>query len=411
MKNGTLVRARKPQPRPPEMQSQTGSLDWLYSVLGVVAPNAPLPVTERTTYGLVGAWAAVNKIASSVAQMMVGAQAFAPDGRTEILPVPTVLESPCANYTSSFVYWKEVVSSALMRGNWVGLKCDYGSDGYPLQVLPMPIDSVHAAYDTDGYPYYEIGGEHFAPDELVHVRIGVTLPGEIMAIGVVEAHRRNLSGMLDQQGMASSVWKGGAVPSGVVQIDIDLPTVEQSNTVKTNWVGKIGGERTVAVIGKRMNYTPVSWSADDAQFLESRQFSIAECALMFGLRPEDLGSSFGASTGALTYGNRSDDALQRIIDGYSPCMLPVEQEWSRLITGRNFVRGNPEALLRSSTRERYELHALAQQIGVETTDETRKIEGLPPKPKQDPPPQLDTQVSQGQLPQPVPAQLTTGEAP
>jgi HK97 family phage portal protein len=392
-KNGTLVRARPRQPRNVEAQTQSGSFEALYSLLGIAQPTASLPVNERTTYGLVGAWAAVNKISSAVSQMMVGAQAFQPDGRTEILPVPTVLENPCTNYTSSFTYWKELVSTALMRGNWVGLKCDYAFDGYPMQVLPMPIDSVNAYYDEDGFVIYEIGGEHFTPDELVHVRMGITMPGEIMAIGVVEAQRRNISGMLDQSQMAGSVWKGGGVPSGVVTIDVDLPSQQQVSTVKASWIGKVG-DRSVAVIGRRMSYQPVSWSADDAQFLESRQFSIAECALMFGLRPEDLGSSFGASS-SMTYGNRTDDALQRIIDTYGPCMLPVEQEWSHLIPGRNFVRGNPEALLRSSTRERYELHALAQSIGLETEDESREIEGKPPKPKEakpEPPPQLQLPV-------------------
>jgi len=387
MKNGTLVRARPRQPRPVEAQSQTGSWEALYGLLGITQPTASLPVTERTTYGLVGCWAAVNKISSAVSQMMVGAQAFQPDGRTEILPVPGVLESPCSTYTGSFVYWKELVSTALMRGNWVGIKCDYDpTTGYPRQILPVPIDSVVPRYDEDGYVIYQIGGEDFTPDELVHVRIGITLPGEIMAIGVVEAQRRNISAMLDQGGMAGAVWKGGGVPSGVVQIDVDLPTQQQATTVKANWIGKVG-DRSVAVIGKRMSYQPVSWSADDAQFLESRQFSIAESALMFGLRPEDLGSSFGSSS-SMTYGNRTDDALQRIIDTYGPNMVPVEQEWSHLIPGRNFVRGNPEALLRSSTRERYELHKLAQDIGLETEDETREIEGKPPAKKEPVPPQL-----------------------
>jgi len=231
-----------------------------------------------------------------------------------------------------------------------------------------------------------VGGVACSPDDVVHVRLGLTVPGQIMAIGVVEAHRRNLQGMLDLSGMAAGVWHQGAVPSGIVQLATDVPTEKQVEAVKAAWVSSHGGRRTVGVTGRNMTYTPVTWSADDAQFLESRQFSIAESALMFGLRPEDLGASIGGT--ALTYANRTDDSLQRITDSYVPVMLPYEQAWSRLIPGRNFVRGNPEALLRSSTRERYELHLLAQQAGIETQDETRAIEGLPPKPEPPAPPAL-----------------------
>lgn len=382
MSKQTLVRARPRQARTPQMQS-SGNLDWLYSVLGLNVPSTSLPVTEKTVNGLTGVSAAVSKIANAASLMMVGAEVFAADGRTS-MTVPNIVSDPCTGY-DSFVYWKEVLSCGLMRGNFIGLKLDFDVSGFPMQVMPVPYESVNAYYDEDGFLIYEIAGEDYAPDEIVHVKIGLTLPGQPMAIGVIEAHRRNLSGMLDMQGMANTVWREGAVPSGIVQLDVDMPTTDQATTTKSNWIGAIGGRRTVAVIGKKMTYTPVNWSAQDAQWLESRQFSIAEAALMFGLRPEDLGSSFGASSGAMSYGNRTDDAIQRITDSYLPVMTPVEQAWSRLIPGRSFVRGNVEALLRSTTRERYELHQLAQDTGIETQDESRAIEGKPKLPPEPPP--------------------------
>jgi phage portal protein BeeE len=130
-----------------------------------------------------------------------------------------------------------------------------------------------------------------------------------------------------------------------------------------------------------MEYTPITWNADDAQFIESQQLTVAQIALMFGLHPSDLDASVGGS--GLTYANRADNILERVAEAYTPVMLPIEQAWSRLIPGKNFVRGNVEALLRSTTMQRYEAHALAQQIGLETEDETRAIEGKPPAPKED----------------------------
>lgn len=379
--NPLLQRARTRLARPVALQGQPSTFsDVLYQILGIARPTTSLPATDANVRGLPAAWAAQNMIGNAVAQMMTTADVVAGDGLTD-LPIPPVVDQPDVSL-DSFTYWKMVAITAVTRGNFVGIKADVNVDGYPNQVIAVPPDSVTAYYDEDGFVVYEIGGEPYVPDELVHVRCGVTVPGQIMTIGFIEANRRALSGHLDQQGMANSVWKEGAVPSGVVQLDVDNPTVEQATTVKTNWIGNLGGRRGVAVTGRKQTYTPITWSADDAQFIESRQFSVAEMALMMGLQPSKLDATIGGQ--ALTYGNRQDDNLQTIVEAYTPVMLPVEQAWSRLIPGKAFVRGNPEALLRSTTRERIELTVLAQSAGTDL-----KGRPLPAKPEPPAPPAID----------------------
>lgn len=374
-KTTTLTRARPTAPRPPEMQTSSADVYALATILAedLAQLNRPAP-TERNVFGIAAAWSCLRKISNACGQMMAAAQAFAPDNAP--LSTPAVLERPCAAY-DPFDYWRELFSHGLARGNWIGVKYDWDPFGYARQVMPVPFDAVSASW-VDGFPEYRIGGRSYSADEIVHIRFGLTIPGEIMAVGIVEAHRTGLQAQLDLRDMASSLWREGAIPSGLVQLDVDQPSAAQAGTVKANWVGTHGGKRTVGVIGKKMNYVPVPWSADDAQFLESRQFSIAETALMFGLRPEDLGSSFGAASGVQSYGNRTDDALQRIVDAYTPVMLPAEQAWSGLIPGRNKVLGDAEVLLRSTPEQRMELHALAQACGVETIDESREAEGKKP---------------------------------
>lgn len=356
---------RRPRPLQHTEHSSAAMYELLY---GALPAGTSLPATQRTMLGLAGAWAAVNRITNATAMMLTEANVEGTTGR------PRVVDDPCSEY-DPFTFWKTLVATALCRGNAIGVPYDHDADGWPQQVLLVPPDAFDAYYDAAGYLVYQVGGEILAAEQVVHVRLGVTIPGEPLTIGVVEAHRRGIEGQLSLQGTAGSVWKEGAVPSGVVQLDVNFPTTDQATTVKTNWVNTLGGRRTVAVTGKAMTYTPIQWNARDAEFLESRQFSIAETTLMFGLRPEDLGASFAGSS-ALTYGNRTDDALQRITDVYTPILYPVELPWSRrLLPPAVRMRGNPEALMRSTTRERYELHELAQRIGLETQEETRTIEG------------------------------------
>ena len=100
---------------------------------------------------------------------------------------------------------------------------------------------------------------------------------------------------------------------------------------------------------------------------------------MAGMRPEDLGAAI-AGGGGVTYGNRTDDGLQRVTDSYSEWLNLFEDAWTDLLPVGLEVRGNVEALLRTSTKDRYEVHALAQSIGLQTAEETRVIEHRSPAP-------------------------------
>lgn len=371
IRSTTIHRDRE---RPPVPQASTTTTDALAlaSLLGIEIPRISLAVTQRTVLGLPAAWACVSRITNAVAQMMTGADVYR--GR-ELVDRPPVVDRPNVNY-GRFVFWKEVAATALMRGNYVALLVDPDESGYPQQVVPLPIDHVNCFINEFGRIVYEVGGVEYNADQVLHVRIGVTVPGDPWCLGVVEAHRRGLSAQLDEQGMRGDVFRNGAVPTGVVQLDTAAPTTDQVTAVKTSWVGALGGQRTVAVIGNRMNYTPVTWSADDAQFIESSQFSVAEMALMFGLRPTDLDATIGGTN--LTYGNRQDDALQRIVDSYMPVVVPIEEAWSDLLPNDETVKGNVEALLRATTIERYESYRLGREVGVYASDnEVREIEGRP----------------------------------
>lgn len=375
----TIERERKRPPIPSEI-AQSHDPFALAALLGLTPTSPLVPVTDRTVLGLPAAWAAVNRISNAVAQMMTGADVLTED-RTPITPRPLIVDRPNVGY-GRFTFWKEAASVALMRGNYVAVLTDPDPDGFPQQVVPVPVDAVNAFVNPEGRVVYEIGGFNYAPGNVVHVRMGVTIPGDPWAIGAVAAHRRGLSGHLAQQGMSNDVFVNGAVPSGVVQLDVDYPSDDQVSTVKSAWVSALSGKRTVAVTGKRMTYTPITWNADDAQFIESRQFSVSEMALMFGLRPSDFDATIGGP--GLTYANREQDNIQRIIDAYAPVMIPIEEAWSDLLPGQDSVKGNVETLLRSTTRERFETYALGREAGVYAdADEVREIEGRPPRPGAD----------------------------
>lgn len=327
---------------------------------------------EGQALGLPAAWRAVNLIANGVASM-APLELYAADGLSK-LDAPPILVRPLATMTT-FDFWATAVATALMRGNFVGINADYGPNGYPNQVVPVHPDFVFAYVDRAGYTVYDIVGTLYSAEEVTHVRAFSTI-GAPWGVGVVENFRRSLGQQLDQQNLVGSTYRTGAVPS--VIIELDRPEVEetQATSVQNQWIENHGsGSRRPAVIPNTMKVTPISWSPEDTQFIEARQMSVSEVAFMFNLDPSDLGASVGGTS--ITYANREQQQQQRVTDAYGPMMLRFEQAWSDLTPGGNYARFCPEALLRTDSKTRAEVHQINIATSVETVDEARNAEGKP----------------------------------
>jgi len=163
-------------------------------------------------------------------------------------------------------------------------------------------------------------------------------------------------------------------------------TSTQADLVADQWQGAFGsGQRRPAVLSQLFDFQPLTWSPEDAQFLEARQFSVAEMCLMFGLSPSDLDASVGGTS--ITYQNIQDRQIARVTDSFGPWMRRFEEAWSDLTPGSQEVRFNVERLLRTDTKGRYEAHALALDKGFLTVDEVRAIEGRLPLQAEPPAPE------------------------
>lgn len=366
MKRTTYQRARDNRTPAPIPQSYATTNTALASLLGYTS-SANVYFTAESIAGLPALNAGVDKVANSVATMMVGAKTFQD---RSVIDSPLVVSRPCPLY-GSYEWWQMVGRSVMMRGNFVALIATRDENGTAEQLVPIHPDSVDLEIEG-GLPIYNVGEYSFSYDQVLHIRSHAPI-GSLWGLGIIERFRKGLSSALYEQHYAETSYKSGGVPTAVVQIDAAVPTAEQIEAVNEGWITAHGnGNRKPAIVGKNMTISPLSWSPADSEFVESRKLTIAEAALICGLRPEDLGASIGGS--GMTYGNRSDDALQRITDSYSPWLNLIEQGWSDLLPTGQSVQGNPEALLRMSTRERLELAQLRISMGIATPEEIRTEE-------------------------------------
>lgn len=336
---------------------------------------APAHVSDAMVLGLPAASRAVNLIANGVASM-APLKVLADDGVTPITPTPTIARRPNATM-SPFTFWHSAVATALMRGNFVGLYADFDVNGYPRQVVPLPPQLVLCRYNGDGFLEYNFMGKRYTQLDLVHVP-GMVLPGNPWGVGVVENFRRSLGAALEQQYMAADVYSRGAVPTGVLEVPLPNPDPTTVRETKEQWIEQQGhGQAAPAVLPQGWKYEKIAWSPEDLQFLESRQFMVAEVAFMFGLDPTDLSATLAGAASSLTYANVEQRIVERIGEAYGPWMLRFEQAWDDMVPGAQSCKFVPSQLMRTDSKTQSEVDKSDIESGVKTKDEARKDRGLP----------------------------------
>jgi HK97 family phage portal protein len=366
-------------------------------------------MSAATVMGLPAASRARYLISNAIAQM-TPLQLWTPDGYIDPNP-PTILTRPNSVY-GTFDFVQMMIDMAVTHGNFCALQADFDSDGYPQQLTPLPHGFWLAYYDDDGYLVYSINGLEYSRDEVFHIRANAS-PIQPMGVGVVTQFRRSLGQALDQQNFVADTYRSGSIPAGT--IELDLPEIDplQATTVTNQWLTNHAGGRVPAVLPNTMKFVPSSWSPEDMQFLQSREFTVSEIAFMFNMDPTDLGAALAGASN--TYANIEQHEQSRTINTYGSWMRRVEEEFSDLVPGRGQAKLVPANLMRTDTKTVAEVQQLEIGNEVLTVDEARKLVGKRPLPKPPKPPvtcpTCGVPVSAAALPAHLAAHVAAGHTP
>lgn len=314
-------------------------------------------ISETKLRGLPAATFVVNRIANAVASMSP-LRVFEADGITERTPTPLVASRPMPSL-GVFDFWHMAGSHALYRGNFVAIPLDFDETYTARQVLPVAAEFVHCYVDRAGYTVYKIGKMILSADQVLHVRGPHTRPGSPWALSPCENFREALGLGANLQTYGADSYRTASVPPVVISLDTAEVKESVALQVQTDWISHHGaGQRKPAVVPRTMDIKPLSWSPHDAEFIESRKLSLAECALMFDTDPADIGVSLGSS---MDYANISARQSARIVETFGPWMRRFEEAWSDLIAGDAVCLFDPERTMRMTARERAEVEQLRAQ--------------------------------------------------
>lgn len=282
----------------------------------------------------------------------------------------------CRKILMSNAFWYGVSYGWIIREN-----------GRPVEIIPLPSDTITIRLDkANGQYWYDCQLETgetrtFAPSELL-IQFFETYDG-IHGRGLLELAKETIGADGAAQKYGRKFYQNGARISGIVEVDADLKK-EKRDAIKEQFsnfsaLGKDGFK--VAVLDRDYKYTPIGLNQKDAQFIENRNFSVAEISRFTGV-PEFL-----LQAGKQSYNSNEQQQLGFLINTVAAHVTMWEQEWSwkllgrrRMINEKLYIRGNVDAMLRGDFKTRAEGYGKMIEHGVRTPDECREKEELNPLP-------------------------------
>ena len=190
----------------------------------------------------------------------------------------------------------------------------------------------------------------------------------------------HVAGGLDLAAYADEWFLRGDVPNGILSTTQQL-TPDDADRYRKRW-RESHTDHGLAVLGSGLSYSPVLLKPADAQFLESRQFSITEQARMMGIPAPLLLAQVEGS--AMTYQNMEHVDLQLMKHTVMDYLNVIEDAFSELLPIGQTAEFRPFASLRSDNKTRAEINEIYIRNRVKTPAQVALEEGLPEPPEQTP---------------------------
>jgi len=369
-----LFRSRdKPSPR----DSVSAALAFYFG-----SSAAGKAVNPRTAVQMTAVYACVRVIAETVASLPLHVYQYTDEGSEKALshPLYRILHDEPNSEMTSFILRETMLTHLLLWGNSY---CQILRDGrgrilglYPLLPEKMQVDR-----DNNGtllYDYTAQGGSvaRLRPEDVLHIP-GLGFDG-IIGYSPIALEKNAIGLGMAAEEYGSRFFSNGATPSGVLT---HPNTVKNPAALRESWNAAYGGSANsgkVAILEENMKFERISMPNNEAQFLESRKFQVAEICRIYRVPPHLVGDLEHA-----TFSNIEHQAISFGVHTIRPWLIRIEQAMNRALFSEKdkshfYVRFNMDGLLRGAYKERMEGYAIGRQNGWLSANDIRELENMNP---------------------------------
>lgn len=359
-------------------------------------------VSRETALAIAAVWACVTLIADAIATMPAYALEGDERDRVKLANQPGWLKEANSEQTFLDCVHQQIVSLLLDGTAYVYTPRDAYGDVLEMwlvdarMVIPRrepvgPNGELMLQYYV--YPQPTVGS-YYAPTppdnfrghvqlsqlEMFHIR-ALTLPGWLRGVPPLEMARNMIGSAIANQDLGTRFFGQGMNAPGVIEVADDL-TDEQVKQLKDDFKARNAGLRNMhmpPILTGGAQFKPTIISPEQAQFLESRKFSVSEVARWFRVPPHMVGdmeksTSWGSGI--------EQQSIAFVTNTLRPWIERLERAYSRymlLFQPDAYIRFDETRLLRGDSKTRAEVNASAIGWGWKSPNEARVDEGWEPR--------------------------------
>lgn len=318
-------------------------------------------------------------------------------------------------YISAVSFFETMTAAMVLQGNCYAV---IRRDGGVASQLEMRRPDSMRIEVLDDVPFYHCSEPQqvLNPEEMLHVP-GLGGDG-LEGWSVVHYAQQSIGAGIAADQYAGGQWGNGATPAGVLTHPMRLDKSAREH-LRREWEEVHKGSSNagkIAVMHGGMEFKPITMPNRDAQFLESRAFSIREIARWFRLPPHMLADLQDSSVRA----NIEQQAIEFIVYSLKPWLTRWQQALNRKLLGED-ERGDLyfefllESLLQGDSAAQAQAWSVGRQWGWYSVNDIRRMMNMPPvdggdvylQPSNMVP--ADSEMARGEKPEPPTAPIAPDE--
>lgn len=356
---------------------------------------AGVPVTVESSQRVATVYGCVSRIGGGISTMPLRMYERVWDqtsGRYQRKPVENadlwwlLNERPCAAFAAAS-FWEYVTQNVLLRGDGparIARKKSGAIDTF----VPMARDATEIVKRDTGRLMYinQEDGKRLTldQDDVLHFT-NFGFDGRVAPSVIQRAARQSVGNALAMDEYSGRFFASGAHASVVLESDkkmSDAGVQDLQDQFARKYSGLPNAHRLPMVLTEGLKAKTVSVSAEDAQLLDARRFTVADICRAFGVPPHMVGE-----TSAATSWGSGIESMGRafVIYTLQPHLVRFEQELNAKLfrTARYFVEFDRDALMAGDSKAQAEVDRLlmggpGSGPGVMSQNEIRVRRNLPP---------------------------------
>lgn len=340
-------------------------------------------ITSLTALNVGAIYACVNIKANAIAKLPLQVYRKNKNGRERDTShqVSYLLETRPNSYQTPFVFKHTITVHRNLWGTAYIRMVNDGTGNIKELIIINP-STVSAVQDMKGSHWYvenrsignDVGTYVYHPSEII-VLPYLSTDG-IIGKSPITIARETAGTMLAAQKFLGSFYKNGTTTKGIIKTATQL-NKEAKDKVREAWaIANSGNENAnkIAVLDNGMEFQNMTMPLQDAEFIASQKFGVAEIARIFNVPLHKLNELDRA-----TFSNIEQQSMEFIQDCIQPELVAWEEElnWKLFTTleqKRYYVRFNLSSALRGDSQSRAAYYKEMIGSGVYSINEVRALE-------------------------------------